>query len=47
MVAKYFERMGDDAQRIASWAARATGEHTLNSAGKENAEGTRTAAAGF
>ena len=40
MVAKYFERMGDDAERIASWAVfRATGEHTLNSAGKENAEG--------
>ena len=35
-----FERMGDDAERIASWAVfRATGEHTLNSAGKENAEG--------
>ena len=40
MVAKYFERMGDDAERIASWAVfRATGEHALNSAGKENAEG--------
>ena len=39
MVAKYFERMGDDAERIASWAVfRATGEHALNSAGKENAE---------
>ena len=40
MVAKYFERMGDDAERIASWAVfRATGEHALNSAGKGNAEG--------
>ena len=40
MVAKYIERMGDDAERIASWAVfRATGEHALNSAGKENAEG--------
>ena len=40
MVAKYFERMGDDAERIASWAVfRATGEHALHSAGKENAEG--------
>ena len=39
MVAKYFERMGDDAERIASWAVfRATGEHALHSAGKENAE---------
>ena len=39
MVAKHFERMGDDAERIASWAVfRATGEHALNSAGKENAE---------
>ncbi len=36
MVAKYFERMGDDAQRIASWAVfRATGEHTLPDAGRE------------
>lgn len=32
MVAKYFERMGDDAERIADWAVfRATGEHTVNS----------------
>ena len=47
MVAKYFERMGDDAERIASWAVfRATGEHALTSAGKENAEDQRPAAAG-
>lgn len=32
MVAKYFERMGDDAQRIASWAVfRVTGEHEVYS----------------
>lgn len=32
MVAKYFERMGDDAQRIADWAVfRVTGEHAVNS----------------
>ena len=30
MVAKYFERMGDLAKRIAAWAVfRATGEHTV------------------
>lgn len=33
MVAKYFERMGDDAQRIASWAVfRVTGNHAVYSA---------------
>lgn len=33
MVAKYFERMGDDAQRIASWAVfRVTGNHAIYSA---------------
>lgn len=32
MVAKYFERMGDDAQRIAAWAVfRVTGEHGVYS----------------
>ena len=32
MVAKYFERMGDDAQRIAAWAVfRVTGEHEVYS----------------
>lgn len=37
MVAKYYERMGDDAQRIAAWAVfrvtgeHATGEHALES----------------
>lgn len=32
MVAKYFERMGDDAQRVAGWAVfRVTGEHALHS----------------
>lgn len=32
MVAKYFERMGDDAQRLAAWAVfRATGEHEVYS----------------
>lgn len=32
MVAKYFERMGDDAQRIASWAVfRVTGVHEVYS----------------
>lgn len=37
MVAKYFERMGDDAERIAGWAVfRATGEHTLSAAGEED-----------
>ena len=36
MVAKYFERMGDDAERVAGWAVfRATGEHTLHSADTE------------
>lgn len=36
MVAKYFERMGDDAERIAGWAVfRATGEHALHSADTE------------
>lgn len=34
MVAKYFERMGDDAQRIAAWAVfRVTGEHEVYSHG--------------
>lgn len=34
MIAKYFERMGDDAQRIASWAVfRVTGEHDVYSHG--------------
>lgn len=38
MVAKYFERMGDDAERIAGWAVfRATGEHTLHSTDREEA----------
>ena len=33
MVAKYFERMGDDAQRIAGWAVfRVTGNHAVYSA---------------
>lgn len=32
MVAKYFERIGDDAQHIADWAIfRATGEHPVHS----------------
>ena len=36
LVAKYFERMGDDAERIAGWAVfRATGEHALHSADTE------------
>ena len=31
MIAKYFERMGDHAQRIADWAVfRATGERILS-----------------
>ncbi len=35
MVAKYFERMGDDAQRIAGWAVfRVTGTHAVYSAGE-------------
>lgn len=39
MVAKYYERMGDDAQRIASWAVfRVTGEHALHSTQEENAQ---------
>ena len=38
MVAKYFERMGDDAQRIADWAVfRATGEHAVHSRDDKNA----------
>ncbi len=38
MVAKYFERMGDDAQRIADWAHfRATGEHAVHSRDDKNA----------
>ncbi len=38
MVAKYFERMGDDAQRIADWAVfRATGEHAVHSRDEKNA----------
>lgn len=37
MVAKYFERMGDDAQRIADWAVfRATGEHAVHSRDDKN-----------
>ena len=33
MVSKYYERMGDDAQRIAAWAVfRVTGEHEVYSA---------------
>ena len=33
MIAKYYERMGDDAQRIAAWAVfRVTGVHGVNSA---------------
>ncbi len=39
MVAKYFERMGDDTQRIAGWAVfRATGKHEVYS--KEIGEST-------
>jgi phosphate transport system protein len=38
MVAKYFERMGDDAQRIADWAHfRATGEHAVHSRDEKQA----------
>ncbi len=38
MVAKYFERMGDDAQHIADWAVfRATGEHAVHSRDDKNA----------
>ncbi len=45
MVAKYFERMGDDAQRIASWAVfRVTGNHAVYSA-KE--DGDASEAEGF
>ena len=44
MVAKYFERMGDDAQRLADWAVfRATGEHEVYSVAhsKKGAEPTK------
>ncbi len=38
MVAKYFERMGDDAQHIADWAVfRATGEHPTHSRDEKEA----------
>ncbi len=42
MAAKYFERIGDDAQRLAAWAVfRATGEHEVYSVqSKEGAEKT-------
>lgn len=39
MVAKYFERMGDDAQRVADWALfRVTGEHDVYSAQRKGAD---------
>lgn len=40
MAAKYFERMGDDAQRLAAWAAfRATGEHEVYSVQAKEGKG--------
>ena len=38
MMAKYYERMGDDAQRIAAWAVfRVTGEHEMGEHAVESA----------